>query len=258
MNTIAIIGAGNMGAAIARGLARNNYNIRVSNPSAPKLERLQAECPGIVTTMQNCVAVKDASVVIIAVRPDKVRDVLAEIHADLDDGALVVTLSPAFSLADLGECLPDHAYGARLMPNTAIAVGSSMSFISYGDRVPSEVRARLTAAIELLGAVAVIPESLMGAATALCSCGLAFAMRYVRASVEGAVQLGIAPADATRYVAATLAGAAAMLEADGLHPEAEIDRVTTPGGTTIRGLNAMEAAGFSNAVIQGLLASSHE
>lgn len=258
MNTIAIIGAGNMGSAIARGLARNNYDVRVSNPSAPKLERLQADCPSIFTTLENCVAVKDAPVVILAVRPDNVRDVLAEIHADLADGALVVTLSPAFTLADLTEYLPDHAYGARLMPNTAIAVGRSMSFISYGEHVPSDVRARLTAAIELLGAAAVIPERLMGAASALCSCGLAFALRYVRASVEGAVQLGIAPGDATRYVAATLAGAVAMLESDNLHPEAEIDRVTTPGGTTIRGLNAMEAAGFTNAVIQGLLASSHE
>ena len=81
MNSIAIIGAGNMGAAIARGLARNNYDVRVSNPSAPKLEKLQAECPGITTTLQNCVAVRDAAIVILAVRPDRVREVLTEIHA---------------------------------------------------------------------------------------------------------------------------------------------------------------------------------
>lgn len=258
MNSIAIIGAGNMGAAIARGLARNNYDVRVSNPSAPKLERLQAECPGITTTLQNCVAVRDAAIVILAVRPDRVREVLAEIHADLATDTLVVALSPAFTLADLNECMPDGTYAARLMPNTAIAVGQSMSFIAYAANVPEDIRARLTTAIGLLGSTAVIAEHLMGAATALCSCGLAFALRYVRASVEGAVQLGIAPADATRYVAATLSGAAAMLDTDGMHPEAEIDRVTTPGGTTIRGLNAMEAAGFTNAVIQGLLASSHE
>jgi pyrroline-5-carboxylate reductase len=108
---------------------------------------------------------------------------------------------------------------------------------------------------DAMGQSAVIEERQMTAATALCSCGIAFAMRYVRAATEGGVELGIYAHQAKDYVLQTLRGAVELLEATGNHPEAEIDRVTTPGGITIRGLNAMEAHGFTNAVIQGLKAS---
>ena len=97
----------------------------------------------------------------------------------------------------------------------------------------------------------------MGAATALCSCGIAYAMRYVRAATEGGVELGIYPHKAKEYVLATLRGAVELLEATGNNPEVEIDKVTTPGGITIKGLNAMEAHGFTTAVIEGLKASSN-
>ena len=105
------------------------------------------------------------------------------------------------------------------------------------------------------GSVMTIEECLLPAATALASCGIAYAMRYVRASVEGGVELGFRAADAQRIVVATLRGAAALLDRPGTHAEAEIDKVTTPGGLTIRGLNAMEAAGFTPAVLAALRAS---
>ena len=95
----------------------------------------------------------------------------------------------------------------------------------------------------------------MGAATALCSCGTAYALRYIRAAVEGGVELGLYPDQAKAIVAQTVKGAADMLMTSGEHPEAEIDKVTTPGGITIKGLNRMEACGFSTAVIEGLKAS---
>jgi pyrroline-5-carboxylate reductase len=103
-----------------------------------------------------------------------------------------------------------------------------------------------------LGATMVIEERLMGAGMALASCGIAYAMRYVRAAMEGGVEMGMYPNDAKNIVLQTLKGAVALLEATGNHPEAEIDKVTTPGGVTIKGLNAMEANGFTNAVIEGL------
>ena len=115
--------------------------------------------------------------------------------------------------------------------------------------------ANVVGIFEALGEVAVVEEKLLPAATALCSCGIAYAFRYIRAAVEGAVELGISPDDALHYVLQTLNGASALLEKEKIHPEAAIDLVTTPGGITIKGLNAMEANGFSAAVIAGIKAS---
>ena len=133
-----------------------------------------------------------------------------------------------------------------------------MTFVCFDTGTPAAVRASLLDALSTLGQTDVIDEALMGPATALCSCGLAYALRYVRAATEGAVAMGFRPTDAVDYICATLRGAADMLGQSGCHPEQLIDQVTTPGGTTIRGLLAMERAGFSNAVIEGLLASCHE
>lgn len=253
---IAIIGAGNMGGAIARGLARHGYAVKVANRSAAKLDALKTEFSSIETTASNAEAAAGAAIVIVAVRPAQTPTVIAEIAPALAKGALVVTLAPSVELADIK--LPDGVFAARMMPNTAIAAASSMTFVTFGDNVPDDVRAALITALDTIGSTAVIPEHLMGAATALCSCGLAYALRYIRASTEGGVAMGFPADDATRYVAATLRGAADLLEATGRHPEQLIDSVTTPGGTTIRGLIAMEKGGFTAAVIDGLIASSHE
>ena len=142
------------------------------------------------------------------------------------------------------------------MPNTAMNVRRSMTFA-----VPlpksKEVPGQITEIFEKLGTVKAIDETHLPAAMALASCGIAYALRYIRAAVEGGVQMGIRAAEAQDIVAATVEGAAALLtEQPGAHAEAEIDKVTTPGGVTIRGLNAMEAAGFTHAVISGLLAST--
>ena len=107
-----------------------------------------------------------------------------------------------------------------------------------------------------LGEAMLVEEKLIPAGTSLASCGIAYALRYIRAAMEGGVELGFRADDAKRIVMQTLRGAVDILDAGGQHPEVEIDRVTTPGGLTIKGLNAMEAAGFTNSVIEGLRAST--
>jgi pyrroline-5-carboxylate reductase len=145
----------------------------------------------------------------------------------------------------------------RVMPNTAIALGSSMTFIStkYSTREKDDALVRL---FSIMGKTMLIPEILMPAATSLASCGIAFAMRYVRAAMEGGVELGFRPHEAQEIVCQTLQGAIDLLSQEGAHPEAEIDKVTTPGGLTIKGLNAMEECGFTHSVQQGLRASLKE
>lgn len=252
---IAIIGAGAMGGALARGLVENGgvdpANITVSNPSAGKLAPL-AEL-GILTVGDNAKAVEGADLVVLAVKPWILPGVVNEILPALDPSTQEVTAIVAgYSGADLramfgDKCPKDLSIS---MPNTAMTVGQSVTFV-----VPVEGACKQ--ALEVfrpVGSVFGIEERQLPGAMALASCGIALAMRYVRASVEGGVELGIRASEAQRIVCATIEGAAALLEVDGAHPESEIDKVTTPGGVTIKGLNAMERWGFSNSVIQGLKA----
>lgn len=253
-----------MGGAVARGLAKGTLvqtsDIYVSNPSTPKLEALKGEFPEVNTTTDNCAAAVAADLVILAVKPWKVVEVLEELKPHLDySRQAVASMVGGLGIAQLSEWL-DKGDGVLpatyiLIPNTAIATMSSMTFISSA-RSTAERDNLLLAVFNELGKAMLIDESAMPAATSLASCGIAYAFRYIRAAMEGGVELGIRADEAKSIVMQTLRGAVDVLEASGAHPEAEVDRVTTPGGLTIRGLNAMEAAGFTHSVIEGLRAST--
>lgn len=139
--------------------------------------------------------------------------------------------------------------------STAISVAASTTLLCRGDNATDKEVELVNAVFKPLGTVVELPESRLNAAIAVTSCGIAYVMRFVRATVEGAVELGLSPDQALGLCIDTLAGTSALLGKNGSHPEAEIDKVTTPGGLTIRGLNAMEEAGFSQSVIKGLRAS---
>ncbi|MBR5333005.1 MAG: pyrroline-5-carboxylate reductase [Muribaculaceae bacterium] len=256
---IAIIGAGNMGGAIARGLAHSNIEVKitVADLDQGKLGELKAECDVVEVSTDSKTIVADADVVLVAVKPWLVEPVLKGILPALDmSRQIILSIAAGVDIATLTNWLGnDDAVVFRAIPNTAISIHQSMTFVSHSATASSQQIADVEAIFNALGKAAVIEERLMGAATSLCSCGIAFAMRYVRAATEGGVELGIYPNDAKQYVLQTLRGAVELLEATGNNPEVEIDKVTTPGGITIKGLNAMEAHGFTNAVIEGLKAS---
>lgn len=253
-----------MGGALARGLAKGSIvatsDIYVSNPSTPKLEALKAEFEEINTTTNNCEAASVADMVVLAVKPWKVVEVLDEIKPHLDyKRQAVASMVGGLGIAQLSEWL-DKGDGVLpatylIIPNTAIATMSSMTFITSARATDAENRAMIDIFNEL-GEAMLVDEGLIPAGTSLASCGIAYALRYIRAAMEGGVELGFRADDAKRVVMQTMRGAADILVANGSHPEAEIDRVTTPGGLTIKGLNAMEAAGFTNSVIEGLRAST--
>ena len=261
---IAIIGAGNMGGALARGLAKGSIvptsDIYVSNPSTPKIEALKAEFPEINISTDNCSVAKAADIIVLAVKPWKVEGVIAELKPHLDySRQAVASMVGGLSIAQLSSWL-DKGCDALpatyiIIPNTAIATMSSMTFIS-STRSTTALDQELLSIFDELGKAMLIEESAMPAATSLASCGIAYALRYIRAAMEGGVELGIRADDAKHIVMQTLRGAVDVLESNNTHPEAEIDRVTTPGGLTIKGLNAMEAAGFTHSVIEGLRAST--
>ena len=253
-----------MGGALARGLAQCSIiptsNIYVSNPSTAKLEALKSAFPEINITTDNCTAATAADIVVLAVKPWKVEGVINEIKPHLDySRQAVASMVGGLGIAQLSEWLDNGCDTLPqtyiIIPNTAIATKSSMTFISSA-RAKMEQQNFLFDVFSELGEVMFIEESAMPAATSLASCGIAYALRYIRAAMEGGVELGIRADDAKLIVMQTLQGAIDLLTASNAHPEAEIDRVTTPGGLTIKGLNAMEAAGFTHSVIEGLRAST--
>ena len=253
-----------MGGALARGLAQGSLikttNIYMSNPSVAKLEAIKGEFPEINVTTSNCEVATVADIIVLAVKPWKVVEVLEELKPHLDySRQAVASMVGGLGIAQLSEWL-DKGDGVLpatyiLIPNTAIATMSSMTFISSA-RSTAEKDTLLLNIFNELGKAMLIDESAMPAATSLASCGIAYAFRYIRAAMEGGVELGIRANDAKHIVMQTLRGAVDVLEASDAHPEAEIDKVTTPGGLTIKGLNAMEAAGFTHSVIEGLRAST--
>lgn len=252
-----------MGGAIACGLAESGKytagEIICSNPSTAKLDALRARYDIISTTTDNLAAAKGADMVIVAVKPWLAEGVVREIKSAFDaPDKMLVSVVAEKSFATLREWVADAECQPaifRVIPNTAISVGESMTFVA-ADGATEEQTELIVKIFEYMGETMLVGEKILEVGMVLASCGIAFALRYVRAAAEGGVELGIPAHQATRIVAATLKGAAELLLKNGSHPEQEIDKVTTAGGITIKGLNEMEHAGFSSAVIRGLKASS--
>ncbi len=257
---ISVIGAGAMGGALANGLLKcgkwTPESICVADPSTETLAAFAAK--GAATTSDNRRAVAGADVVFVVVKPWIVQGVLEEISPVVDCGRQsVVVIAAGVSARQVMEWAGNgQGVAPRLflaIPNTAISELCSMTFVVSVNATEAET-ASVCALFDELGTTIVTEERLLPAATTLASCGIAYAMRYIRAASEGGVELGFRATDATKIVAQTVKGAVSLLEANGNHPEAEIDKVTTPGGVTIKGLNEMEHAGFTSAVIRGLKA----
>lgn len=254
---VAIIGAGNMGGAIARGLAHGHYiegrEITVSNPSNEKLERLKAEFPVIHTTNSNKEAAADADIVIVAVKPYKVAEVLKPLR--LRQPQILVSVAAGLTFEDLAHSVDPEMPIFRVIPNTAISERASMTLIAARNASDKQKENMLNMFNEM-GRSILIEEKQFAAATSLTSCGIAYVLKYVQAAMQAGVELGIAPDVAMKMVAQTVEGAAQLLlNNEHTHPALEIEKVTTPGGITIKGVNSLEADGFTKAVINAIKAS---
>lgn len=254
MNKIAIIGGGNLGSAIANGLIKSQYlnaeNISITRRNLLPLQNLKSL--GVLVTSDNQAAIDNSNIVILAVKPYQVKEILSATKFRKEQ--IVISVVTGVWLKDLQEWINEKPVLFRAMPNTAIGIQQSMTCICSGPgndpylNIVEEIFSRL-------GRVIFIEESLMDAATVLGACGTAFAMRYIRASIQGGIQIGFSATQANFIVAQTVLGAADLLLTNKNHPEFEIDKVTTPKGCTIAGLNELEHKGFSSALIKGLVAS---
>ena len=258
--SLAIIGGGNIGVALARGVTAaglcSRDRVMITRRQAHLLDDLARE--GYRVERDNHAAVRGARVVIVAVQPQQLASVLGEIQADIAAHLpVLISLVSGVTIRELRRYVGDKVPVVRAMPNTAIAIRESMTCLASDD----EAGGALEVAAGLFGAVGetlVIPEELMIPATALCACGIAFFLRAIRAASQGGIEIGFHPDQALLLAAQTAKGAATLLLTATSHPESEIDKVTTPRGCTIAGLNRMEHEGFSSALIKGITTSAEK
>ena len=254
---IAIIGGGNLGTAIAEGLIQSGFvspkHVLITKRNIQTLHDLERR--GVLVSDKNEEAVRYADLVILAVKPFQVDSVMASLSGEFRaDKHILVSVVTGISIEHLMRHVGAKLPVVRAMPNTAIAIQESMTCIS-ATNVGEEHLQYVLDMFNQLGRAVRIDEKLMDAATVLGACGTAFAMRYIRANIQGGIEIGFDAATANLIAAQTVKGAAELLLKKGSHPEQEIDKVTTPKGCTIAGLNEMEHRGFSSSLIKGLVAS---
>jgi pyrroline-5-carboxylate reductase len=254
---IAIIGGGNLGKAIAEGLVKSGFtlagHIMVTRRNISPVRYLEEK--GILVSNDNHEAVRFADLVILAVKPFQVKDVLSDLRSSLDSQRhLVCSVVTGITIQDLQSVLSGGFPLVRAMPNTAIAIQESMTCICASGWTVDQ-QEYVEDLFRQLGRVATIDEKLMEAATVLGACGIAYALRFIRANIQGGIEIGFDAATATLIAAQTVKGASELLIQTGRHPEEEIDKVTTPKGCTIAGLNEMEHQGFSSSLIKGIATS---
>jgi pyrroline-5-carboxylate reductase len=209
---------------------------------------------GVQATANNAEAVKKSEVIILAVKPFQVSEVLQGLKKEITAKHLIVSVVTGVTIKDIEETIKKKIAVFRAMPNTAIAIQESMTCISYTNATIAQADF-INKLFSTLGKVTAIDEKLMDAATVLGACGTAYAMRYIRANIQGGIEIGFDAVTASLIAAQTVKGAAELLLQKGTHPEQEIDKVTTPKGCTIAGLNEMEHQGFSSSLIKGIATS---
>lgn len=251
---ITIIGGGNLGSAMATGLIASNFikasNITLTKRNLQTIEHLKKL--GIKTSSDNQKSIEKADIIILAVKPFQIKDVIESVRFKEDQ--IVISVVTGIWLKDLKQWIGNENKIFRGMPNTAIAIRQSITCISH-EETDQKTIDQIKELFDHLGSSIVIDEKLMDAATVIGACGIAFAMRYIRASIQGGIQIGFSAEQANFIVSQTVNGAAELLLQNHTHPEYEIDKVTTPRGCTIAGLNELEHRGFSSAVIKGVTAS---
>lgn len=254
---IAIIGCGNLGASVANGLLKkedfNPKSLYLTKRNTSSLNEFAEK--GAIIQSDNRTAAEGADIVILGVKPFNIAPILEEIRPALNPSKqVIISLATGITLGDMYEKLDSKTVVFRAMPNIAADIQESVTCIcSFG---ASQNQIDLVSELfNGIGFTIPIEEDLMEAATVLGACGIAYVLRFMRAMIQGGIQIGFDSETASKIVNQTVKGAAELMIQKTMHPEAAIDKVTTPKGCTIVGLNEMEHHGFSAAMVRGVIAS---
>ena len=252
---IGIVGCGNLGLSILNGIVNESPNnqIYASRRNIDSIRSLASDTVKITT--DNSELIKNSNIIILALKPYNILPFIKE-HNELFKSSqhTIVSVATGIEIEEIKNEMTEDVGVYRAMPNTATSVNESMTAIS-GSKDVLNRSVEVSSIFETLGEVVVIDESLMDAATILGACGVAYVLRFMRAMIQGGIQVGFDAKTATKIVSQTMKGASELIIQNGTHPEEEIDKVTTPKGCTIIGLNEMEHAGFSSALIKGIVTS---
>mgnify|MGYP006117210867 FL=1 len=257
---IAIIGAGNLGKAIAKGLVKSGKylpeNVTLTRRTLSELNQYKNN--GFSITTNNLSAVKANEMIIVSVGPQDAERVLGSFKDNLNpDKHILISTITGVSIQKIQSVVGLQLPIVRIMPNTAVAICESMTCIASTDKYSKSLTV-VKKLFDQLGQTLIVKESLIAPATALCGSGLAFFLRAVRAASQGGTEIGFHAEEAILLAAQTARGAASLTINSNIHPESEIDKVTTPKGITISGLNEMEHQGFGSAMIRAIVKSSNK
>ena len=257
---LALIGAGNMGEALVRGLINANL-IKAQNVvcTAPRAER-RAELEktyGVSATADNVAALKDADIVLLGVKPQILHKVLEQIApAVAQTKPLILSVAAGFTIDSIEQRLGEGARIVRAMPNTPALVGMGATAISMGIHTSTEDLAQAQAIFQAVGYVTVVDESLLDAVTGLSGSGPAYVFMIIEALADAGVKVGLPRRQAQALAAQTVLGSAKLLLETGLHPGVLKDQVTSPGGTAIAGLHTLEQGGLRTTLINAVQAAT--
>lgn len=246
-----------MGGALIHGWAKSGQvdHITIADKNEALLAKFQQEYPTLTTTTDNVAAAREADVIVLVVKPWLMSMVLQEIKPALElKRQIIVSDAANFTTDKLAQELGSEGNYFYAIPNIAAEFGASMSFLAHAQGVDSQLVEVVKSLYDLCGDTLIVAEDHVAAGMMMASCGIAYVMRYIRAQMEGGVEMGFYPNQAKQIAMQTMLGAVELLQQTGLHPEEAIDKVTTPGGITIKGLNELDHAGFNSAVIRSLKA----
>lgn len=257
---IAFIGSGQMASALAAGFVRSLFSpaqITACDPSADARERFQkATGDAAVVTASMAEAVRGASVVILAVKPQIMPDALRELAPLLTASPLVISVAAGITLSRMTESLPTGTRLIRVMPNTPCLIGRGASGAAAAATATQDDLHLADLLLTTVGSVSWVSEGLLDAVTGLSGSGPAYVFQIIEALSDGGVKAGLPRAVALKLAAQTVAGAAEMVLAGNQHPAALKDAVASPGGTTIAGLHALECGGLRAALMNAVEAAT--
>ncbi len=256
MKKFGIIGAGNMGKAImAGGIKAGLFDpdrVMVSDVNLSVLEKIKEEY-GVHITQDAKEVINESDLIVAAIKPNIICDVLAGISKEITPDKVVVSIAAGTGIAKLEQAVGKDKKIIRIMPNTPVMVGEGMSALCSNSRVTDEEQEQVKKVFSSLGKCEIVPEALIDAVISVSGSGPAYVFMFIEAMADAGVLAGLSRSNAYTFAAQTVLGAAKMVLETGKHPGELKDMVCSPGGTTIEAVRALEEAGLRNAVFHGQL-----